>query len=49
MRILRDMQGTFSYERFRTQLRKQKLSRSQKMMLDLRLGILDSCLEGGHT
>ena len=49
MSILRGMQGTFSYEGFRSQLREQRFSGSQKAMLDLRLSILDSCLEGGNT
>jgi len=48
MSILRSMDPeTFSYEEFRRQISAEKFSRQQKSMLDLRLKMLDSCLQGG--
>lgn len=46
MAILRSM-STFSYTEFRRLIDEQNFAKSQKAMLDLRLGILDSCLKGG--
>lgn len=48
MTILRSM-TTFSYDDFRSQLKSQRFSGTQKTMLDIRLNILDSCLEGGNA
>jgi hypothetical protein len=48
MSILRDM-ATFSYDKFRRELKEQSFSGSQKQMLDLRLHLLDSCLKGGNA
>ena len=47
MSILRSMEGTFEYADFRKELEAQKFNPSQKAMLNLRLSLLDSCLEGG--
>ena len=49
MSILRSMESNFSYSLFREELKKQKLNPSQKAMLNLRLSLLDSCLEGGNA
>lgn len=46
MTLLRDM-AVFDYNEFRALLAKQKLSKQQKSMLNLRLALLDSCLRGG--
>lgn len=43
------MEDTFDYTRFRDQLKLQKFNGSQKAMLNLRLSLLDSCLQGGNT
>ena len=48
MSILRSMDGTFDYDEFRRQLKEQKFSPMQKAMLNLRLDLLDSCLQGGN-
>ena len=48
MSVLRGM-STFSYDKFRSQLNEQRFSGMQKAMLDIRLNILDSCLEGGNA
>ncbi|EKM56159.1 uncharacterized protein PHACADRAFT_209647 [Phanerochaete carnosa HHB-10118-sp] len=48
MSILRSMENKFNYNDFRSQLKQQKLNPSQKAMLNLRLSLLDSCLEGGN-
>jgi hypothetical protein len=47
MAILRDMQP-FSYEAFLRQLKEQKFAAPQKAMLNQRLSILNSFLEGGN-
>ena len=47
MSILRSMEGSFDYVRFRDQLKEQKFNPGQKAMLNLRLSLLDSCLQGG--
>ena len=47
MSILRDMEP-FSYKEFRRQLKEVKFVASQKVMLDMRLNVLDSCLQGGN-
>ena len=49
MAILRSMENNFNYVQFRDQLRTQKFNASQRAMLNLRLSLLDSCLEGGTT
>lgn len=48
MSILRSMESHFDYVQFRDQLKAQKFNPGQKAMLNLRLGLLDSCLEGGN-
>ena len=48
MAIVRDMEP-FSYEKFRRQLKECKFAESQKAMLDQRLSILDSFLDGGDA
>ena len=48
MSILRSMESNFSYTRFRDELKNQKFNPGQKAMLNLRLSLLDSCLEGGN-
>ena len=45
--ILRSMEDTFDYDNFQYLLKQQKFSGSQKTMLNLRLSLLESCLEGG--
>jgi hypothetical protein len=49
MDVLRNMEDTFNYTTFREELtaRAKKFNKSQKSMLDLRLSLLDSCLDGG--
>jgi hypothetical protein len=47
MSILRSMEGQFNYSSFRRQLQLQKFNPGQKAMLNLRLSLLDSCLEKG--
>lgn len=48
MNILRSMdEDLFSYDAFRQQLEEQQFAPAQKMMLNLRLALLDACLEGG--
>jgi hypothetical protein len=47
MNILRKMNDCFDYAAFRQQLEAQKFNPGQKAMLNLRLSLLDSCLEGG--
>ena len=47
MSILRSMESNFDYTQFRDELKKQKFNPGQKAMLNLRLSLLDSCLEGG--
>jgi hypothetical protein len=47
MNILRQMNDQFDYAVFRQQLATQKFNPGQKAMLNLRLALLDSCLEGG--
>jgi hypothetical protein len=47
MNILRKMNDSFDYAAFRQQLAAQKFNPGQKAMLNLRLSLLDSCLEGG--
>ena len=47
MSILRSMEGAFDYAEFREALKAQKFNPGQKAMLNLRLSLLDSCLEGG--
>ncbi|GJE88159.1 hypothetical protein PsYK624_042420 [Phanerochaete sordida] len=49
MSILRSMESRFNYQSFRQQLKEQKLNPSQKAMLNLRLSLLDSCLQGGNN
>lgn len=49
MSILRSMENKFNYDSFRLQLKQQQLNPSQKAMLNLRLSLLDSCLEGGNN
>jgi len=48
MSILRSME-TFSYPEFLRLISAEKFSREQKSMLNIRLGILDSCLQGGTS
>lgn len=48
MSILRSMENKFNYKDFRWQLKQQKFNPSQKAMLNLRLSLLDSCIEGGN-
>ena len=47
MSILRTMESNFNYTLFREELKRQKFNPGQKAMLNLRLSLLDSCLEGG--
>jgi hypothetical protein len=47
MTILREMEGNFNYTTFRERLEEQKFTAGQKAMLNIRLGLLDSCLKGG--
>lgn len=47
MAILRSMQDDFDYSAFRAALQSKDFNRSQMAMLDLRLSLLDSCLDGG--
>lgn len=47
MSILRSMESKFDYVRFRQQLKAQKFNPSQKAMLNLRLSLLDGCLNEG--
>ncbi|KIP08577.1 hypothetical protein PHLGIDRAFT_44166, partial [Phlebiopsis gigantea 11061_1 CR5-6] len=49
MSILRSMENEFDYTRFRDKLKLQKFSPGQKAMLNLRLSLLDSCLQGGNA
>jgi hypothetical protein len=49
MSILRSMDDTFNYVEFRRQLKEQNFSATQRAMLDLRLNLLDSCLQGGNA
>lgn len=49
MSILRSMEGNFNYTEFRKALKEQQFNPGQKAMLNLRLSLLDSCLEGGNT
>ena len=49
MSILRSMESNFNYVQFRDELKAQKLSAGQKVMLNLRLSLLDSCLQGGNV
>jgi hypothetical protein len=46
MAYLRSM-DEFSYSDFRAALNEQRFNPSQKSMLNLRLSLLDACLEGG--
>lgn len=46
MNILRSME-TFDYRMFRAELQAQRFNPGQKAMLNLRLSLLDSCLNGG--
>ena len=39
----------FDYTRFREELLAQKFDGTQKQMLNLRLTLLDACLEGGDA
>ena len=48
MDILRSMETNFSYTAFREELARQKFSKDQKAMLNIRLALLDSCLAGGN-
>ncbi|GJE88165.1 hypothetical protein PsYK624_042480 [Phanerochaete sordida] len=49
MTILRSMEDSFDYTKFREQLSAQTFSASQKSMLKLRLSLLDSCLKDGNA
>ena len=49
MSILRSMEGNFEYSDFRKALKEQQFNPGQKAMLNLRLSLLDSCLEGGDS
>ena len=49
MSILRSMTGGFDYGQFRAELKKQQFSPQQKSMLNLRLALLESCLDGGDS
>ncbi len=49
MAILRGMEDNFSYRDFREQIGLAKFNGSQKAMLNLRLSLLDSCLNGGDS
>ena len=48
MAILRKMESNFDYTAFRDELKQSKFNPGQKAMLNLRLSLLDSCLEGGN-
>lgn len=48
MSILRSMESDFDYTAFRDELKRQKFNPGQKAMLNLRLSLLDSCLQGGN-
>jgi hypothetical protein len=48
MNILRQMDDQFDYMVFRQRLRAQRFNPTQKAMLNLRLSLLDACLEGGN-
>ncbi|EIN14673.1 hypothetical protein PUNSTDRAFT_130298 [Punctularia strigosozonata HHB-11173 SS5] len=48
MSILHGM-DPFDYDKFRDQLAAQKFDRTQETMLDFRLSLLDSCLQGGNA
>ena len=47
MSILRSMESKFDYVQFREQLKAQKFNPGQKAMLNLRLSLLDGCLNEG--
>lgn len=47
MDLLRSLEGHFDYEQFKLQLAEQELQPRQKVMLKIRLQLLDSCLKGG--
>lgn len=49
MAILRNMEDNFIYTDFREQLRQADFKGNQKAMLNLRLSLLDSCLNGGDA
>lgn len=49
MAILRGMEDDFNYTDFREQIGQAKFLGNQKAMLNLRLSLLDSCLNGGDT
>jgi hypothetical protein len=49
MNILRQMNDQFDYTVFRQQLQAQKFNSGQMAMLNLRLSLLEACLEGGNT
>ena len=49
MSILRRMESSFDYATFRDELNQTKFNPGQKSMLNLRLSLLDSCLEGGNA
>ena len=49
MTILRSMEDSFDYTKFREQLSAQTFSATQKSMLKLRLSLLDSCLKDGNA
>lgn len=49
MSILRSMENEFDYAQFRDKLRQQRFNPGQKAMLNLRLSLLDSCLQGGNA
>ncbi|KAF7791008.1 hypothetical protein EIP86_001967 [Pleurotus ostreatoroseus] len=49
MAILRGMEDNFDYRDFRDQVGRAKFNGSQKSMLNLRLSLLDSCLNGDES
>ncbi|KAF7791007.1 hypothetical protein EIP86_001966 [Pleurotus ostreatoroseus] len=49
MATLRTMEDEFNYRSFRKQLGSAKFNADQRAMLDLRLSLLDSCLNGGNA
>lgn len=49
MNLLRTMESNFDYSRFRRELDAQDFNPGQRMMLNLRLALLDSCLTGGSS
>ncbi|EKM56166.1 uncharacterized protein PHACADRAFT_145298 [Phanerochaete carnosa HHB-10118-sp] len=49
MTILRSMEDSFDYTKFREELGAQSFSGTQKSMLKLRLSLLDSCLKDGNA